>query len=236
MMTLKYQLNKEEFDSLGEEQKALYKSVGDNYQFQIEGMPEIPDVSGLQKKVNELLSEKKAEQEKRRQAEEAAKQAAEEQARKNGDIAALEKSWSEKLTSRESELLKQLEEKDTSLRTLLVDNVAQSLAAKLAGDSAELLLPHIKSRLTVEEGKTRIVDAEGKPSALSIDDLEKEMRSNKLFAPVVIGSKATGTTRGEPRHTTTGGGGKIWKDYTEAERIRIFEENPAEFKRLAETQ
>lgn len=54
-------------------------------------------------------------------------------------------------------------------------------------------MPHIKSRLSVEEGKTRVVDAAGHPSAFTIDDLEKEFRSNQLFAPVIIGSKATGT-------------------------------------------
>ncbi|AWS52564.1 hypothetical protein [Providencia rettgeri] len=189
----KYLLTKEEFDALTDEQKAFYKESGGNYQLQIEGMPDIPDVSGLQKKVDELLSEKKSEQEKRRQAEEAAKKAAEEQARKNGDIESLEKSWAEKLKARESELLVQLQEKDTSLHTLLVDNVAQTLATKLAGDAAPLIMPHIKSRLSVEEGKTRVVDSAGHPSAFTIDDLEKEFRSNQLFAPVIIGSKATGT-------------------------------------------
>ncbi|MEQ1976642.1 hypothetical protein [Xenorhabdus sp. SGI240] len=231
----KFLLTKEEFDALTDEQKSMYKEQGDKYQLQIEGLPEIPDVSGLQKKVDELLSEKKTEQEKRRQAEEAAKKAADEQARKTGDIEALERSWSEKLTAREKELLTQLEEKDVNLRTLLVDNVAQSLAAKLAGDSAALLLPHIKSRLIVEDGKTRVVDSESKPSALTIDDLEKEFRSNKLFAPVVIGSKATGTGGEGQRHVARGGG-KTWRDYTEAERIRLFEEDPEEFKRLAKTQ
>lgn len=189
----KYLLTKEEFDALTDEQKALYKESGGNYQLQIEGMPEIPDVSGLQKKVDELLSEKKSEQEKRRQAEEAAKKAAEDQARKNGDIESLEKSWAEKLKARENELLAQLQEKDASLHTLLVDNVAQTVATKLAGDAAPLIMPHIKSRLSVEDGKTRVVDANGHPSAFTIDDLEKEFRSNQLFAPVIIGSKATGT-------------------------------------------
>ncbi|AVL75769.1 hypothetical protein ABN255_01120 [Providencia rettgeri] len=189
----KYLLTKEEFDALADEQKAFYKESGGNYQLQIEGMPDIPDVSGMKKKMDELLAEKKAEQEKRQQAEDAAKKAAEDQARKNGDIESLEKSWAEKLKARESELLAQLQEKDTNLHTLLVDNVAQTLATKLAGDAAPLIMPHIKSRLSVEEGKTRVVDSAGHPSAFTIDDLEKEFRSNQLFAPVIIGSKATGT-------------------------------------------
>lgn len=47
----KYLLTKEEFDALTDEQKAFYKESGGNYQLQIEGMPEIPDVSGLQKRL-----------------------------------------------------------------------------------------------------------------------------------------------------------------------------------------
>lgn len=229
---LKFKLTKEEFDKLEESQKSIYAEAGEGYQLAIEGAP---DVSGLEKKVNELLGEKKTEQEKRRLAEEEAKKAAEEQARKKGDLDTLEKSWAEKLSTREKELLSQLEERDTRLHTLLVDNVAQSLATRLAGDSAAVITPHIKSRLIVEDGKTRIVDAEGKPSAATLEDLEKEFRNNKLFAPIVIGSKASGTG-GNGGHSVVSGDGKKWSDFTEAQRIQLFKENPDEFKRLQATQ
>lgn len=230
---LKFKLTKEEFDALDEAQKAMYAGAGEEgYQLAIEG---VPDVSGLEKKVNELLGEKKAEQEKRRLAEEEARKAAEEQARKKGDLETLEKSWAEKMSSREKELLAQIDERDTRLHTLLVDNVAQTLATKLAGDSAAVITPHIKSRLIVEDGKTRVVDAEGKPSAATIEDLEKEFRNNKLFAPVVIGSKASGTG-GTGGQSFVSGDGKKWSDYTEAERLKLFQEDRETFNRLAATQ
>ncbi|AHF77906.1 Gp8 phage protein [Sodalis praecaptivus] len=229
---LKFKLTKEEFDDLEESAKTMYAEAGEGFQLAVDG---IPDVSGLEKKVNELLGEKKTEQEKRRQAEEEARKAAEEQARKKGDLDTLEKSWAEKLSSRERELLAQIEERDGKLQTLLVDNVAQSLATRLAGDSAAVLTPHIKSRLVVEDGKTRILDADGKPSASTLEDLEKEFRSNKLFAPIVIGSKASGTG-GNGSQTFVSGDGKKWTDYTEAQRLQLFKENPDEFKRLAATQ
>lgn len=228
----KFKITKDEFDALEDGQKAMYAEAGDCYQLAIDGLP---DVSGLEKKVNELLGEKKSEQEKRRQAEEEAKKAAEEQARKKGDIEALEKSWQDKLSAREQELLAQVQEKDERLHTLLVDNVAQTVATRLAGDCAEILLPHIKNRLIVEGGKTRVVDASGNPSAATIDDLEKEFKNNKLFAPVVIGSKATGTG-GKGGLTIARGEGKKWNDYTEAERIQLFKEDPEAFKALQATQ
>lgn len=202
-MTIKFKLSKDEYSKLTDEQKALYKEQGESYQLVVDGMPEIPDVSGLQKKVDELLSEKKAEQEKRRLAEESAKKAAEEQARKNGDIEALEKSWKEKLDKTVEDLSGKLKEKDGALSTLLVDNVAQSLATKLAGDSAPLIMPHIKQRLAVDGGKTRIIDANGQPSALTVEDLEKEFRANEVFAPVIIASRAQGT--GGANHSASGG-------------------------------
>lgn len=228
----KFKITRDEFDALDDSQKSMYAEAGEGYQLAIDGLP---DVSGLEKKVSELLGEKKSEQEKRRQAEDEAKKAAEEQARKKGDIEALEKSWQDKLTAREQELLGQVQEKDARLHTLLVDNVAQSVATSLAGDCAAILIPHIKARLIVEDGKTRVVDAEGNPSASTLEDLEKEFKNNKLFASVVIGSKATGTG-GKGSLTIARGEGKKWNDYTEAERIQLFNEDRDEFNRLAATQ
>ncbi|AKJ41792.1 hypothetical protein [Pragia fontium] len=201
---LKFKLTKEEFDALDEAQKSMYAESGEGYQLAIEGLP---DVSGLSKKVDELLGEKKAEQEKRRAAEELAKKSAEEQARKSGDIESLEKSWADKLAAKETELLAQIQERDGRLHTLLVDNEAQRLAAELAGDNAALILPHIKSRLAVEEGKTRVLDISGKPSASSLDDLSKEFRTNKLFAPVIISSKASGTSGADDKDPVARGDG-----------------------------
>lgn len=229
---MKFTISKEEYDALEDSQKALYKESGDIYQLAVDGLP---DVTGLQKKVDELLDEKKKEQQKRKEAEELAKKAAEEQAKKNGDVEALEKSWAEKLAAKEQELMTQINDRDSRLKTLLVDNVAQSLSVKLAGDSAAVLMPHIRSRLIVEDGKTRIIDNDGKPSALTLDDLEKEFRNNKLFAPIVIGSKATGTG-GNSSQSVPSGNGKKWSDYSEAERIQLYKENPEEFKRLQATQ
>ncbi len=238
-MALKFALTKDEFDALEDSVKALYGEKGEGYQLAVDGAP---DVDGLQQKNAELLKEKAKWREEREAAaklakekEEEAKRLTEEQARKKGDLDTLEKSWSEKLSSREKELLAQIEERDGKLHTLLVDNVAQSLATKLAGDSAAIITPHIKSRLVVEDGKTRVVDADGNPSAATLEELEKEFRNNKLFAPVVIGSKASGT-RGAGGLTIARGEGKKWSDYSEAERIQLFKEDPEEFKRLQATQ
>lgn len=206
---LKFKIDKAAYDALSDEQKAMYKESGDGFQLVIEGLP---DVSGLEAKVNELLGEKKTEKAKREAAEEAARVAAEEKARKEGDVVAIENSWKQKLAEAEQTYKGQIENLNGSLQTLLVDNVAQSLATQLGGEAAPVLIPHIKSRLTVEvqDGKpvTRVLDAQGKPSAATIDELGKEFAGNKVFSGVIIGSKASGTGgAGKPSIPAGGAGG-----------------------------
>ena len=207
---LKFKIDKAAFDALSDEQKAMYQEAGEGYQLAIEGLP---DVSGLEAKVNELLGEKKAEKTKREAAEKAAREAAEDKARKEGDVVALENSWKQKLAEAEQAYKGQIESLNGSLNTLLVDNVAQSLATQLGGEAAPVLMPHIKSRLAVEvqDGKpvTRVLDAEGKPSAATIDELGKEFAGNKVFAGVIIGSKASGTGGASNPATPAGGAGGL---------------------------
>lgn len=207
----KFKIDQAAFDALSDEQKAMYKPAGDGYQMAIEGLP---DVSGLEAKVNELLGEKKSEKAKREAAEKAAREAADEKARKEGDIASIENSWKQKLTDLETSYQAQIQGLNGSLNTLLVDNVAQSLAFELAEDAAPVMLPHIKSRLQVEmqEGKpiTRVLDATGKPSALTVQELAEEFRGHKAFAGVIVGSKASGTGgAGEPANPAGGAGGQL---------------------------
>ncbi|GEM_PF-203442 len=210
-LMMKFKITKDEYNALNDVQKALYKESGDGYQVQIEGMPDTSELDGLKKKVDELMTEKKTEQAARRKAEEDAKKAAEEQAKKNGDVEALEKSWAQKLAEAEAKSKAEIASLNTSLHGLLVDNVAQKLATELAGDAAPVMLPHIKSRLAIEEKDgqhvTRILDGAGKPSAASIDELKKEFVGNAAFKGVIIGSKASGTGGNGGGNPGAGGGG-----------------------------
>lgn len=133
-----------------------------------------------------------------------------------GDVEKLENSYKEKLAKREKELSDQIGALTGNLQTMLVDNVAQSMASKIS-KAPELILPHIKARLKAEfnEGKavTRVLDKDGNPSAFGIEDLQKEMVANPAFAPIIIGSKASGSGA-EGGHGGSGAPGKI--DYAKA--------------------
>lgn len=206
-MALQYQIDS--LDGVDESVQALYTEKDGKFVLGIEGLPQPEDVSGLKSKVEELLNEKKEAAKKQKDAEEAARIAAEEAARKGGDVEALENSWKEKLTKREQELQEQIDGLTGSVTSMTVDSVALQMASELAVEgSAKVLLPHIKARLAAEQkdGKyvTAVRDAEGKPSASTLDDLKQEISSDPAFAHVIVGSKATG---GGANGGGKGGGG-----------------------------
>lgn len=112
-----------------------------------------------------------------------------------GDVEKLEGSWKEKLTKLQTEMTGQLDAAYGTLQRLLVDNVAQSVAQKIS-NAPDLILPHVKARLKAEKTNdgyvTRVLDAEGKATALTVEELQKELTQDKRFAPIIIGSKASG--------------------------------------------
>lgn len=133
-----------------------------------------------------------------------------------GDVEKLEASWKSKLATREKELGDQIGGLTSHLNTMLVDNVAQGMAGKIS-KVPELMLPHIRGRLKAEyvDGRptTRVLDKDGNPSALTVTDLEKELFTNPTFAPIIIGSKASGSGA----EGGQGGGGALSKvDFTKA--------------------
>jgi hypothetical protein len=138
-----------------------------------------------------LLSEKLA-------AKEAADKAALDSAKKSGDVEALEKSWAEKLNQVQAAKDQEL----TGLKSLL-DSVtrgatAATVAAEIFGQHADLMRPHVDSRLRTEilDGKpqVRVLDAAGNLTALTVDDLKNEFKNSAKFASFVVGSRASGGT------------------------------------------
>lgn len=128
-----------------------------------------------------------------------------------GDVEKLEASYKGKLTKLENEFGAENATLKANLNNILVDNVALQLASKLS-DSPDLLLPHIRPRLRAEivDGKatTRVVDKDNSLSALTVEDLEKEIGANPIFAPIIKGSKASGggASGKSPARATSGGG------------------------------
>ncbi|MFV1943920.1 hypothetical protein VPH49_24280 [Pseudomonas luteola] len=233
---LKYVLDS--LEGLEPAQAAMYAEKDGKFYLQVEGIPQSQsgeDVTGLKAKVEELLAEKKAEAKKRQEAEEAAKRAAEEHARKTGDVEALQRSWEEKHTKALTEKEQTLATLQAQIQALTVGSEANRLASELAVQgTAKALLPHIKSRLSMEirDGKpvTVVLDQDGRPSALTLDELKNEFINDPAFAPLIVGSKATGGGAGGSK--SGGAAGKTFNQLTGMERVELRRTNPAEYERL----
>lgn len=193
-MALKKKLTKNAYDNADEAVKLLYKESNGSYVLDLEGDDD-NDVDELRRAKDR---ETQAARDLRKQLKEAQEQLAElngNDARKRGDVEALEKSWKEKLERREQELSQTLAKKDGFIKQMLVQDRAEALATKISNAPA-LMRRVIQERLLVEldgdEPQLRVLDKDGKPSAMTLADLEKEMVANPEYAPIVIGSKATG--------------------------------------------
>lgn len=225
---MKFKLNATEYAALSDELKKLYIADGDEFRLQVEGME---DTGALKRaKDHEKAERQKAEKRVRELTEEM-----EAKARGNGDVKTLEDSWKQKLADKDKEHKLEVAKLRGQLETILVDNVADGLAKELS-TAPSLLKPVIRARLRAEEQDgnlvTRVLDGEGKPSALNLDDLKKEVIGNKEFAAILIGSKGSGSgAAGNQRPGASGT--KAFKEMNEAERTALYNSDPAAYDRLA---
>jgi len=195
------------------------------------------EIEALKESVAKLEAKNRELAEEKAKAKKAAEEAAMERAKKDGDLESLEKSWAEKLESAKSELSGELGEYKRMVSEITSGSEAHKLAADLAlPGHAELLLPHIQGRLRTEirDGKpvVKVLDAEGNPSALTVDDLRKEVKENQVFAPILAGSKATGA--GSAGKSGGAAPAKGWDEMTDTERVSLRREDPDEYQRVVD--
>ena len=97
------------------------------------------------------------------------------------------------------------------------------------------MVDKIKARLDLEIADgvpiTRVLDAAGKPSALSLDDLKKEFVDNKSYAAIIKASDANGGGAG-PSSDGNGVPNKKLSEMTATEEAKFANENPTEYQRM----
>lgn len=192
----KYLINKEAFDALTPEQQAAYKAAGTtgNYVLNVEGMPDTDamqqQLTDLQARLGTIDAEKAAEAEK-------ARQAALELAKKNGDFKTIEEDYKRQI----AELNGKIEGFGKQRRDDFLNAQIDKLAAELGGkEYAALFKPALQQRLAVEGGEDgsdfipRVLK-DGKPSAMSLNDLIGEFREDPTYKPVCVAPASSGTGR-----------------------------------------
>lgn len=199
---MKIKLTKAEFEAEPAHVQALAVASGDGYTFDTAA---VEDVTALKNAKKAAADEAKAAKQ------EAARVKAEletaqteltefqELSKTNvpkANLDALEKSYKAKLDKATADAAAEKTRLENSLGKHLVDSVANSLAGEIS-TAPKILLPHIASRLAVgfdAEGNavTKVLDADGKPSALTVDDFRKEIVANKDYAAIIKAGNGSG--------------------------------------------
>lgn len=171
------------------------------------GVDGLEDTTGLKKKVDELLAEKKAAAEKTKAAEADALKAKEEAARKSGDLKTLEETLTAKYAGQLDELQKQVKERDS----LILGGKKDALVAELSGmfvspAAAKLMLNNL---VQVEYGEggaivQKFVGLDGKPVTTDPKEFAKHLQGEKELASYIKASSASG---GGANGGGNGGGG-----------------------------
>lgn len=226
-MKIKRKVSKEEFAALPEAIQALYNLSGDTYMLDADDADDLR--SALEQEKTNGKNIKKELDDLRK----SIKDKEDENARNTGDIAALDASWQKKYndlqTKYDTDLAAATGETATVMRTLTVDKMASEIAS--ISTVPTLLEPVIRARLSAElvDGKviTRVLDKDGKPSALSVDDLKKELANNPEYKSIIKSGNQAG---GSAPASHPGGSAPGSRQANPSENANLARMKPADLK------
>lgn len=197
------------------------------------------EVKGLKVTNDNLKAEKQDALDKAREAKEAARQAEEAKAKAEGDNEALQRIADE----REAEKRQAVEDERKKFSDLLnmtkkekVDNFLTSILddVQTADDISrkhlrKLLKADYEFDVDLEKGEFS-VQGEG---VASVDDLRKMLREGDEYRRYLAGSGSSGG--GATGSKGTGGAYKKPEEYSEAERVAMYKDNPDQFREIFNT-
>lgn len=242
-MALKYKIDEETHKKLSPNIQGEYKKGEDgSYTLDVEGQEDTGALKRAKDHEKELRKgvEQKLKEEQERYKEVIAQmdELRAEKIRGGDKVSEVEKAFQSKIAKLAADHKTEVDRINGALRSHLEENVAISLATELAGENAELLIPHIKGRLRAEivEGKavTKILGTDGEVSAATVDELKKEFLTNSKFHAVLIGSKASGGGTGGARKGAGGSQRKSLKEMTATEEALFAKANPEDYKKMVE--
>lgn len=236
---MKLNISKEEYEGLSESLQKEYAANDDGFQLKVDGLE---DTGALKRAKDHEKEARKAAETKAREYEESMKalqsqleELKDGDSRKKGDIEAIEKSYQKKIAEMEAKAKDESTRLTEALKKNTVDAAARSLASELSGENADIILPHIRNRLGFEltdgNPQVRVLGDDGSPTADTLDDLKNFYFTNQKFAPIVIGSKASGGgaagDKGSGRPTP-----KKLSEMTGLEEVQFARENPDKYKQM----
>jgi len=235
---MQYEIDKAAFENLSDDLKNEYSENGGAYFLKIEG-----DNAPTQEKIDALEQKRRLEIEHREKAEKREKEASDRAEKFQRDLEkASGKEEIEKLKqdhSAEIERIRAEREQEKAQAKLERDaRLISEEASKLAGKFTipSLVKDQFVKRLHVEEPNgqpvVRVLDADGKPSTHSIEDLSKEFLDNPEFKSIV---KADSGSGGGATNPGSGGSDTITKlsDFKNAtEEAKFANEHPEQYQQM----
>ena len=192
-MALKFKVSKDDHGKLEEGMQKLYIEDGDGG-FRLDVDSE-GDTGALKRAKDREVQLRKEAEARAREAQEKLDALTDGDIKKRGDVDALDKSWQSKHEKTVSEYQAKIDKFMKSTEKNLREGTARTVAAKIS-TAPDLLHPHLLSRLAVDydgdEPKLRVLDQNGQPSAMTLDELSAEFVANKNYSAIMTASKASG--------------------------------------------
>jgi len=190
-MAIKRKLSKEEYDKLPDILKSEYQEKDGSYVVLLDGDDE------LRRAKDHEVNAHKETRDKLRELQTQLDSIKDNKSRENGDVKALEESWKNKLNEVETSLKNENASLKNMLTTTMRDSVLTELASKLVKPEASRLFKRsledrIQVDLSGDKPEVRILDANGKPSAMNFNDFEKEIVASSEYSSIIVASKASG--------------------------------------------
>lgn len=231
-MTLKVRVNS--LDEVAEPFRGEYVPDGDGFVLDISGdAPGLVAMRGARDNEKDAHKQTKA---RLRELETELDTLRNDNASGRGSVEANNKSWQTKYDNRVKELTDEIATLTGAVSGLTVGQTVTAISGRLfiVPDAME---HHVRNRLTTEmvDGKpvTRVLDKDGKPSVLTVEDLEKEFRQRKDWAPFLKGGEGSGGGgHNPPPGIKKFKQGDDPKTMSEQERLDLLNSDPTAFYKL----
>lgn len=188
------------------------------------------DTKGLKAKVEELLDESKAAKAAKAKAEADAAEAARKAAEDGGDVEALKKSYEDKIAKMETDHKAELASVNSALTGATTEAQATALASEIAVPGSERhlrrdILDRLASDVVDGKVKTTVLDKDGKPSAMTLDELKAEIAGDPANKSLVRASDSSG---GGAPNSKGGAGGLKRSTMSSKDKADYIEEHGQE--------
>lgn len=212
-MAVDLKIGQSAYDGLPDALKKEYKKDGDDYVLDLKGYEDPTSIRNARDAANRERDEAKRERDTAVRERDAAN-------RKITDLTKDGVTVEEKVAAKEKEMQAkydtdtgELNGTITKLKETIIgtkrSSIAEGIANKISS-APKLLAPEIQKQLHIELDNefnpiVKVLGTDGKPSASSLEDLEKRVLTNKDFASVIKASSGSGGG-GAPRDPRNGGG------------------------------